>query len=150
MTRSYLYVLDLMGSKAQLFPISLTPTATLPTTYLGHPSHYQAGQRNNDRKTHCTPEEPLDEEGGEWSAENVSDLERDMLLAFEEPEELSSATAPTPPQSPHLYTEQPHPQIDQEHEQREAFHRRIEELGYCSPFRSQDQDKEELEEQQQQ
>jgi hypothetical protein len=70
-----------------------------------------------------------------------------MLLAFEEQEKSSSATAPGSPQPPCLYTKQSHPQ---EHEQGETSHSRLEELGFCSPPRNQDQDEGEPQEQQQQ
>ena len=43
---------------------------------------------------HSLPK-PLDEDGGGESEENVSELEMDMLLAFEEQEKSSSATAPS-------------------------------------------------------
>jgi hypothetical protein len=95
----------------------------------------------------------LDEDGG-GSEENVSKLERDMLLAFEEQEKLSSATAPSSPQPPRRYIEQSHPWIDQGHEQGGTSHGSLEELRHGSPLRNQDQEeemeKEELQEQQQQ
>lgn len=94
--------------------------------------------------------ELLDEDGGGHSGENVSDFERDMLLAFEELEKSSSATAPS---SARLYrhsTEQSYPRIDQEHGQGGTSHSRLEELGFCSPPRNQDQDEGEQQQQQQQ
>jgi hypothetical protein len=39
----------------------------------------------------------LDKEGGGGSDDNVCDLERDILLAFEEQEKLQSAAAPSSP-----------------------------------------------------
>jgi hypothetical protein len=62
------------------------------------PSHDRIGQYNDDddddRNTQRTSEEPtpyslpkpLDEDGGGGGEENLSELERDMLLAFEEQE----------------------------------------------------------------
>jgi hypothetical protein len=140
-------------------PLSLEPEVqeglTTSTSAQDHPPslHY-----NNDRNTQHTLEEPaphslpklLDKDSGGGSYENVFDLERDMLLAFEEQEKSSSATAPSSPQLPFLYTEQSHPQIDQEHEQGETSHSRLEELGFCSLPCNQDQDKGEPQEQQQQ
>ncbi|KAH6702756.1 hypothetical protein BKA61DRAFT_680954 [Leptodontidium sp. MPI-SDFR-AT-0119] len=53
----------------------------------------------------------LDEDGGRESEENVSDLERDMQLAFEEQEELLA----TSPSSPHrLPLESSHPSSNQD------------------------------------
>ena len=91
---------------------------------------------------HSLPK-PLDEDGGGDSVENVSDLERDMLLAFEEQEKSSSATALSSPQPPCRYTEQSSPQIDQEDDQGDTSHNR---LGYSSPLCEQDHG-EELQEQ---
>jgi hypothetical protein len=89
------------------------------------PSHDQIGQYNSDGNTQRTSEEPaphslpkpLDEDGGGGSGEIVSELERDMLLAFEEQEKSSLAPTPSSPQPPCRYTEHSHPRIDQEHEQ---------------------------------
>jgi hypothetical protein len=90
----------------------------------------------------------LDEDGGGGREENVSELERDMLLAFEEQEKSSSSTAPSSP-CPHRHSTEPsHPQIDQEHDQSATNYGRLEELGYGSPLGSQDQEEEEPQEQQ--
>jgi hypothetical protein len=88
----------------------------------------------------------LDEDGGGDSGENVCDLERDMLLAFEEQEKSSSATALSSPQPPCRYTEQSSPQIDQEDDQSDTSHSRLDELGYSSPLREQDHSEEEPQE----
>ena len=103
--------------------------ASTPTHDHGHslhhsprPPHHQIGQHDNDKNTQSTSEEPaphslpkpLDEDGGGESGENVSDLERDMLLAFEEQEKSSSATTLSSPQPPCRYTKQSSPQIDRE------------------------------------
>jgi hypothetical protein len=77
---------------------------------------------------------PLDEDGGGGSEGNVSELERDMLLAFEEQEKSSSATAPSSPQPPRRYTEQSHPRIDQEHEQGGTSYSSLEGLRHDSPL----------------
>jgi len=90
----------------------------------------------------------LDKDRGH-SGENVSDLERDMLLAFEEQEKSSSATALSSPQPPCRYTEQLSPQIDQEDDQGDTSHSRLNELGYGSPLREQDHGEEEPQQQQQ-
>jgi hypothetical protein len=92
--------------------------ASSPAHDHGHSSNHQIGQQDNDRKTQRTSEElaphslfkSLDEDGGGWSEENISELGKHMLLAFEEQEE-SSATAPSYTQ-PRVYTEQSHPRID--------------------------------------
>jgi hypothetical protein len=89
----------------------------------------------------------LDEDGGGDSGENVSDFERDMLLAFEEQEKSSSATALSSLQPPCRYTEQSSPQIDQEDDQGDTSHGRLDELGYGSPLREQDHGEEEPQEQ---
>jgi hypothetical protein len=90
----------------------------------------------------------LDEDGGD-SGENVFDLEKDMLLAFEEQEKSSSATALSSPQPLCRYTEQLSPQIDQEDDQGDTSHSRLNELGYSSSLREQDHGEEEPQQQQQ-
>jgi hypothetical protein len=120
------------------------------------PPHHQIGQHDNDKNTQSTSEEPaphslpkpLDEDGGGDSGENVSDLERDMLLTFEEQEKSSSATALSSPQPPCRYTKQSSPQIDQEDDQGDTSHSRLNELGYSSPLHEQDHGEEEPQEQQ--
>jgi hypothetical protein len=92
---------------------------------------------------------PLDEDGGGGSEEKVSELERHLLLAFEEQEKSSSATAPSSPQ-PHRYTEQSHPRIDQEHERGGTCYGSLEGIRHGSPLCNQDQEEKELQEQQQQ
>jgi len=122
------------------------------------PSHDRINQHDGDGNTQCTSEEPgpqtlpqpLDEDGGGESGENVSELEIDMLLAFEEQEKSSSATAPSSPR-PHRHSTGPlHPQIDQEHDQSRTNYGRLEELRHGSPLCSQDQEEEEPQEQQRQ
>jgi hypothetical protein len=116
------------------------------------PSHdgiNQHDDRTSEEPGPHTLPQPLDEVGGGESEENVSEFERDMLLAFEEHVKSSSATAPSSP-LPHRHsTEPPHPQIDQEHDQSEANYARLEELRHGSLLRIQDQ-KEEKEPQEQQ
>jgi hypothetical protein len=83
----------------------------------GYSLYHQIGQHDNDKNTQSTSEElapyslpkPLDEDSGGDSGENISDLERDMLLAFEEQEKSLSATALSSPQPPCCYTEQSSP-----------------------------------------
>jgi len=70
-----------------------------------------------------------------------------MLLAFEEQEKSSSATALSSPQPPCRYTEQSSPQIDQEDDQGDTSHGRLDELGYSYPLREQDCGEEEPQEQ---
>ena len=83
-------------------------------------SHDWIGQYDGDRNTQRTLEElrpytlpkPLDEDGGGESGENVSELEMDILLAFEEQEKSSLATTPSSTR-PHYHSiEQLHPWID--------------------------------------
>jgi hypothetical protein len=96
-------------------PLGLEPeqeglAASTPVHDHGHsryhsprPLHDRIGQYDNDGNTQRTIEEPgpytlpkpLDEDGRGESGENVSELEMDMLLAFEEQEKPSSATAPS-------------------------------------------------------
>jgi hypothetical protein len=71
--------------------------------------------------------------------ESVSELERDVLLAFEEQEKSSSATIPSSPRPSRRSTEPSHPRIDQTHDQSGTSYGRLEELGYGSPLDSQDQ-----------
>jgi hypothetical protein len=87
----------------------------------------------------------LDENGGGGSEEKtVSELEKDLLLAFEEQENPSLAPAPSSPR-PHRPSAEPlHPQIDREHDQSG----RLEELRPSTPLRSQDQEEEPQEQQQ--
>jgi hypothetical protein len=106
------------------------------------PSHDGIGQRDDDGNTQRTSKEPaphslpkpLDEEGGGGSEENVSELERDMLLAFEEQEKSSSATAPSSARPPRHSVEPSHPQIDQEHEQGGTSYSSLEGLRHSSPL----------------
>jgi hypothetical protein len=83
-------------------------------------------QRTSEELGHHTLPQPLDEVGGEESEKNVSELERDMLLAFEEQVKSPSATAPSSPR-PHRHSTEPlHPQIDQEHDQSRTNYGRLE------------------------
>jgi hypothetical protein len=120
-------------------------------------SHNQIVQYDNvDRSTQRTLEEPtpyslpkpLDEDG-RGSEETVSELERDMLLAFEEQDKSSSATAPSSPQPLCDYTGQWHAQVYKGHEQGRTSYSSFEGLSHGSPLPNQDQEKEELQEQQQ-
>ena len=119
------------------------------------PPHHQIGQHDSDKNTQSTSEEPaphslpkpLDEDSGGDSGENVSDLERDMLLAFEEQDKPSSATALSSLQPPYRYTKQLSPQIDQD-DQGDTSHNRLNELEHSSLLREQDHSEEELQEQQ--
>ncbi len=72
--------------------------------------------------------------------EGVSELERDVLLAFEEQEKSSSATTSSSPRPPRPSAEPSHPRIDQTHDQNGTSYGRLEELGYGSPLDSQDQE----------
>jgi hypothetical protein len=120
------------------------------------PPHHQIGQHNNNENTRSTSEElaphslpkPLDKDGRGDSSENVSDLERDMLLAFEEQEKSSSATALSSSHPPCCYTKQLSLQIDQEDDQGNTSYGRLDELRYGSLLREQDHVEEEPQEQQ--
>jgi hypothetical protein len=95
----------------------------------------------------------LDENGGGVSEkDNVSELEKDLLLTFEEQDKSLSASAPAPssPQLCHHSVEPSHSQIDQEHDQSGAGNVRLEELSRGSPLRSQDRGEEPQEQQQRQ
>ena len=125
--------------------------------YSPGPPHDQIGQYDDDGNTQHTLEEPahhslpklLDEDSGGGSDDNVTELERDMLLAFEEQEKSSSVSPPSSPRPPRRSVEPAHPQIDQVHDQSGTSHGRLEELRHGSPLGSQVQE-EELQEQQQQ
>jgi hypothetical protein len=99
------------------------------------PSHKRISQYDDDGNTQCTSEEPrphtlpklLDKDSRGEREENVSELEKDMLLAFEEHVKSSLATAPSS-LCPHRYsTESLHPQIDKEHDQSRTNYGRLEE-----------------------
>jgi hypothetical protein len=121
------------------------------------PSHKQIGQYDDGGNTQCTSEElrphtlskPLDKDSRGRREENISELERDILLAFEEHVKSSSATAPSFPCLHHHSTEPPHLQIDQEYNQSRASYSRLERLRHGSLLSNQDQE-EELQEQQRQ
>jgi hypothetical protein len=102
------------------------------------PSHDRTGQYHDNRNAQRTLKEPasyslpkpLDKDGA-GSEGNLSELERDMLLALEEQEKSSSATAPSSAQPPRGYTKQSHPWINQEHDQGRT-------LKHGSPLPNQD------------
>jgi hypothetical protein len=139
-------------------------STTTPAQGQPHPLHHslrlsqdQINQHSNDGTIRRTSEEPgpyslstpLDENGGGGSEEKtVSELEKDLLLAFEEQEKPSLAPAPSSPHRPSA--EQLHPQIDWEHDQEHDQSGRLEELKHSTPLRSQDQEEEPEEQQQQQ
>ena len=80
----------------------------------------------------------------------ISELEKDLLLAFEEQEKPSFPPAPSSPR-PHRPSAKPlHPQIDREHDQSGTGYGRLEELKRGTPLRSQDQGEEPQEQQQRQ
>jgi hypothetical protein len=115
-----------------------TPT---PTPAPDQPRHSQRSsqdqisQHGNDRTMPSASEEPKPYTLPA-SSENVSELEKDLLLAFEEQDKLLSALVPTP-SSPRLWhhsIEPSHPQIYG------ASTVRLEELGHGSPLRSQDRE----------
>ena len=83
----------------------------------------------------------MDENGRGGSEEKtVSELEKDLLLAFEEQEKPSLAPAPSSPR-PHCPSAEPlHPHIDRE----------LEDLKRSTPLHSQDQEEEPQEQQQRQ
>jgi len=139
--------------------LASTPTLAQfqPNSYHYPPgsSHDQINQHGNNGTTGGTLDEPaphslltsLDENGGGGSKEeNVSELDENLLLAFEEQEKSSSAPAPCTPHPQHRSVEPLHPQIDQEHNQSGTGNVRLEELRNGSSLCS--QDKEEPQEQQ--
>ncbi|KAH7342186.1 hypothetical protein BKA65DRAFT_478089 [Rhexocercosporidium sp. MPI-PUGE-AT-0058] len=114
-------------------------------------SQDQTNPHGDNRTTRSASEEPapqsllttLDEDGGGGSEGNVSDLKRDMQLAFEGQEELL-ATSPSSPR-PRRSAESSHPQIDQDRNQS-----RSEELRSGSRLYSQDEEQDGPREQQEQ
>jgi hypothetical protein len=72
--------------------------------------------------------QPSDEDGECKGGENVSELEKDMLLAFEEQENLSLTNTPNSPHPHHPSSEPAHPQMDHEPDQNGTNFARLEEL----------------------
>jgi hypothetical protein len=60
--------------------------------------------------------EPLDKDSSGGSDDNVSELEKDLLLAFEEQEKPSTASPPSYPRRSCYPVELSHPEIDQLHD----------------------------------
>jgi hypothetical protein len=118
----------------------LTPMLAQEYRHSPGPSQDAANQYN-DANTQRTSEEAgadtcrqlVDRDGGQDCGENMSELERDILLAFKEQESLSSVT----PSFPHLHchsSELAHPQADQEADQNGASCAGLEEPRHTSPF----------------
>jgi hypothetical protein len=97
---------------------------------------------DNDRNTRRTLEEPtprslpepLEEDSGRGSDDNVSELEKDLLPAFEEQEKSASVSPPSSAHPPRCSVEPSHPQIDQVHDKSGTSYGGLEELGYGSPL----------------
>jgi len=121
-----------------LTPLEQEGLASMPTpTQDQHSCHHspessqdQIDQHGNDSGPSASEESmphtlhaSLSKNGeGGSGEETLSELEKDLLLAFEEQDKLSLASAPTP-SSPRLgrYSiELPHPQIDQERNKNEG------------------------------
>jgi len=123
--------------------------ATLATTPMGHHDRIsQYGDNGNPQHISEEPalhslHKPLDEDSAGGRDDNVSELEKDLLLAFEEQEK--SSVSPPISARPRRSVESSRPQIDQIHDQGGTSHSRLEELGYRSPL-----GQEEPQEQQQQ
>lgn len=139
--------------------LASTPTPTQDQSQSCHHSarlsQDQISQHGNDRTMPSASEEPTPytlpaslskNSEGESEEENVSELEKDLLPAFEEQDKLLSAPAPalSSPRFWHHSVEPSHPQIDG------AGTIRLEELRHGSPLRSQDREEEPQEQQQRQ
>ena len=122
-------------------PLGLEPevqegltTSTPARDYL--PSPYYDSDRNTQRTVEePTPRslpEPLEEDSSGESDDNVSELEKDLLLAFEE-QEKSSVSPPSAAHLPRCSIEPSHPQIDQVHNQSGTSYGGLEELGPSAP-----------------
>jgi hypothetical protein len=85
----------------------------------------------------------LDEESGGDSGESTSELEKDMLVAFEEQEKELLGTTPSSPCHSRHSTRPPDPDIDPELDQSRTTSGRFEGRGDSSPLCSQDQEEEE-------
>lgn len=72
--------------------------------------------------------ETLNEDGGEGSKDYFSELEKDLLLTFEEQGKLLSAPAASSLYAPCCSTEPSHAQISQDHEQDATSQGRLEGL----------------------
>jgi hypothetical protein len=118
------------------------------------PSPHHDSDRNTRRTleepTPCSLLEPLNEDSGGGSDDNVSELEKGLLLAFKEQEKPSSVSPPSSARPPRHSFEPSHPQIDQVHNQSGTSYDRLEELGYGFPLGSQDREEEPQEQQEQQ
>ena len=80
------------------------------------------------------------EDGEHECGENASELERDMLLAFKEQDDLSSAHSPNPVHPQYFSSESAQPEMGQEPNQNGASSSSFEELSHGSPFHSQPQE----------
>lgn len=134
--------------------LASTPAQDQPRSYhhFPGPSQDQIDPCDNDGTTRSASEEPaaysppapLGEEGGEGRDENVCELEKDMLLAFEEQEKSSAATSLSSPR-PLRYSAEPlHPPIDQDRDRGERSHLRSADLGYGPRLHHLDQSGKEL------
>jgi hypothetical protein len=109
------FLLSQVDSNKQCFhnPVYAYLSAARNSYHSPGPSHDWIGQYNGDKNTQRTSEKPrphtlpkpLDEDGGGKSEENISELEINMLLAFEEQKKSSSATAPSSARPHRHFTE---------------------------------------------
>jgi hypothetical protein len=102
----------------EVLPLGLEPkvqeglTTSTPAQY-HPPSPYYDNNRNTRRTLeestpHSLPE-PLDEDSGRGSDYDISELEKDLLLAFEEQGKSSSVSSPGSARPPHRSVEPLHP-----------------------------------------
>ena len=120
-------------------------------------SEAQIDPCDNDRTRRSASEEPapyslphpLGEESSEGRDESACELERDMLLAFEEQEKSSAATSLSSTLSLHRSAEPLHPVTDQDRDRDETSHFTSAELGYSPRLRRLDQSVKEPHEQEQ-
>jgi hypothetical protein len=99
--------------------------------------------QNKDGNTQCTLGEPgadilsqsSDNDGERECGENKSELEKDMLLAFKEQEDLSLAHSPNSVHRQHLSPKPAQPEISQEPDQSGSSRASLEEPGHGSPLR---------------
>ena len=81
-----------------------------------------------------------DNDGEPEGGKSVSELEKDIVLAFKEQDELSSAHSPNSVHLHHLSPKPVQPDIGQEPDQSRSSSTGLEELSYGSPLQSQSQE----------
>jgi hypothetical protein len=119
----------------------LAPTSAQDNHTSGGLSH-STTSKHSDGNTQCTSDEPgadtltqpSEEDGEHDCGESGSELERDMLLAFERQENLLPAYTTSSLYPHHTGSEFAHTQVDQEPDQNGHSHGGLEGLRHASPL----------------